>query len=507
MKRIFAFVVFCLFSFQAKAQSGYEIKINLKECKDTLAYLTFYQFDKTYIKDTCTNIKNGKIVFKGKSKLDKGIYSLISQKKSIVFDFFVDDDSQHLEINSSTPDNYIKGLQAVNAPRENEFFDYVRYISSFNPEYEATLQKAKGKSKADSTAVMTAKRKEIEKQLNKYETDFLARNKGSYIADVVNLKMEKTLQDVPKTAKGRPDSTAVYKYYKKHYWDGVNFQDDGICRNPFFAPKLKSYFENVVVKHPDSASVEVDRIMSKAKEGSNLYKILLSHFAYNYETSKMMGFDKVFVYISDKYFKTGKAKGIYEDESVVESIIKRADKIRPLLLDAVAPDLYMIKASDREKVAKMGFENVKTSDEVTKLFYDHQQEINNLFLRMHSVPAEYMVLVFWDVDCSHCQAEMPKLLDAYHDLQKEGKDVKVFAVYNQYEMDKYLKYLDEKKMDWINVYDGIHYNNLSVKYDIYSTPVIYILDKNKVIKAKKIGAEQVKEVIGNLEKMRKENKA
>jgi nicotinate-nucleotide adenylyltransferase len=33
---------------------------------DTLAYLTYYQMDKTYIKDTCTTIKNGKIIFEGK---------------------------------------------------------------------------------------------------------------------------------------------------------------------------------------------------------------------------------------------------------------------------------------------------------------------------------------------------------------------------------------------------------------------------------------------------------
>jgi len=46
------------------------------------------------IKDTCTKVKNGRIVFKGKGKLDKGIYSLVSQQKSIYFDFFIDDETQ-----------------------------------------------------------------------------------------------------------------------------------------------------------------------------------------------------------------------------------------------------------------------------------------------------------------------------------------------------------------------------------------------------------------------------
>ena len=66
------------------------------------------------------------------------------------------------------------------------------------------------------------------------------------------------------------------------------------------------------------------------------------------------------------------------------------------------------------------------------------------------------------------------------------------------------KIIIENKLDWINVYDGIHINNIKEKYDIYSTPVIYVLDKNKRIKAKRIGTEQVKDIIAQMEA---ENKA
>jgi len=37
-------------------------------------------------------------------------------------------------------------------------------------------------------------------------------------------------------------------------------------------------------------------------------------------------------------------------------------------------------------------------------------------------------------------------------------------------------------------------------YDIYSTPVIYLLDENKVIKAKRIDVKQLGTVIDALEK-------
>ena len=82
---------------------------------------------------------------------------------------------------------------------------------------------------------------------------------------------------------------------------------------------------------------------------------------------------------------------------------------------------------------------------------------------------------------------------------KEKIDIKVFSVYTQQEFDKYKKYVVEKKLDWINVYDGVHYNNLKDKYDIYSTPVIYILDKDKKIKAKRIDVDQIKPILTAIE--------
>ena len=118
----------------ARSQSNYEITINLKNCNDTIAFLTYYQLDKNYIKDTCTSIKNGKIIFKGNGKLDKGIYSLVGQQKSIYFDFFIDDDTQKLEIKNELSAENIDGLIAVNSPRENEFFDYIKFINKQNKE-------------------------------------------------------------------------------------------------------------------------------------------------------------------------------------------------------------------------------------------------------------------------------------------------------------------------------------------------------------------------------------
>ena len=43
-------------------------------------------------------------------------------------------------------------------------------------------------------------------------------------------------------------------------------------------------------------------------------------------------------------------------------------------------------------------------------------------------------------------------------------------------------------------------------YDIYSTPVVFILDKDKKIIGKRLGVEQIEDFIKDVEKMKKENK-
>lgn len=499
MKKITLSLLFIFFINSVKAQNAYDIKINLKNCKDTLAFLTFYQFDKNMIVDTCTQIKEGRIVFNGKKKLEKGIYSLISQGKSIYFDFFIDDENQKLDISSDAILNYRSTLKCSNSKIQNDFFEYIQFFENKKNEFDSHLLKTKGMTKKDSIDFISTKQKIINENIENHEKEFILKNKGSFISDALNLKIEKYLKDIPKASNGRPDSIAVYGYYKKHYWDGVDFKEDGLARTPFFAGRLKRYFESVIVRHPDSVSVEIDRILKQSVEDSIMYKLLLAHFVSTYETSKIMGFDKVFVHIVDVYFKTGKANSLYNDNNIIKNIIARAEILRPLLLDEIAPELAMIPIESHGKIAKMGFESAKTSEELTKIFYANNQEIEKLFLKLHSIKAKYTVLVFWDVDCGHCQVEIPKLITTYHELLKDKIDVKVFSVYTLQDFEKYQKYVVEKKLDWINVYDGVHYNNLKEKYDIYSTPVIYILDKAKRIKAKRIEVEQIKSILNALE--------
>ncbi|MES2566478.1 MAG: thioredoxin-like domain-containing protein [Bacteroidota bacterium] len=493
-----------LTTISAQSNQGHDIRINFKNCKDTVMYLAFFQFDKSYIADTCKKVVKGNVVFKGPKTLDKGVYYLVSQDKAKYFDFFITESNQKFTINTDTAD-LVKNLKSTTSKENDDFFNYIKFITAKNKEYVEVRSKTKGMNAKDSAAFMMEKGKLLNETVVAFEKTFLEQHKGMFVGDVINLKMEKEAKDIPKASNGRPDSMYVYTYYKNHYWDGVNFQDDGIMRTPFFADKLKKYFNNVIIQNPDTMNVEIDRIMDKTKAGTMMQKLLIAHFLFTSESSKLMGFDKVFVHVIDRYIRTGMAKEVY-DEKTIDKIKERGDILKPLLLGSQAPDLLMIDTIGHKQVAKMGFDTVKTSQGATKLYYDNVQNLAQTFVSLYSIKADYLALVFWDVDCGHCKTEIPKLLEEYHALKKQGYDVKVVSVYTQHEYEKWRKYIIENKLDWINLYDGVHINNIKEKYDIYSTPVIYMLDKNKCIKAKRIGTEQVKDIVKQMEKEYKSDK-
>jgi thiol-disulfide isomerase/thioredoxin len=147
-------------------------------------------------------------------------------------------------------------------------------------------------------------------------------------------------------------------------------------------------------------------------------------------------------------------------------------------------------------------DTITSSERLTTVFTDNYTALQKLFVPLYNIKADYTVVIFWDVDCGHCQKDIPKLKEVYDKMKADGKSVEVYSVYTHFEVDKWKKFIRDHKLNWVNVYNGVHLIDLKVKFDIYSTPVIYLLDKNKVIKAKRIGVEQVEDVINNLSRIK-----
>jgi thiol-disulfide isomerase/thioredoxin len=114
---------------------------------------------------------------------------------------------------------------------------------------------------------------------------------------------------------------------------------------------------------------------------------------------------------------------------------------------------------------------------------------------LYDIKARYTILAFWDPTCSHCKVEVPELHHIYDSLKTKGVSIEVFAVGIESDPELWKKFIREHNLDWINVTDPANQTRFRDFYDIYSTPVIYLLDDQKRIIAKRLDPQKALDFI------------
>ncbi|MBX9851362.1 MAG: DUF5106 domain-containing protein [Cytophagaceae bacterium] len=458
-------------AFEASAQ-GYKIAVKVKGLPhDTTCYLAYHFGDKQYLKDTAKVDAKGVFTFSGSKPLDGGIYMVVLPGKRY-FEFIVSEQNFSLETDTA---DYTKNMKVKGSTENTIFFDYLRYITPRGMKVDSLSRlftrskedSAKGRflSKEDSTNI-TKQIEVLNKEVMTYRENVIKNNPGTFVATLFkSMIVPQPSKEEEEAAKAKGDSTFnvfKYRFYKGHFWDNINFSDGRLVHSPIYHQKIKEYFTNLVVPHVDSINKEADMLVKKAKADSNIFKYTVWWITTHYETSQLMGTDAVYVHMVKKYYATKQAYWV--DTATLRKIVDRANLLDPLLIGKKAPQLVL-------------------SDSLGK------------YWALHSVKAKYTIAYFWDPNCGHCQKETPKLYDVYLKLKDQG--VAVFAVDIDRDKKKWIEYINKNKLNWINVYDPNYYVSFKQLYDIYSTPVIYILNEKKEIIAKRVGVEQVTEIIEN----------
>ena len=383
-----------------------------------------------------------------------------------------------------------KNLKVKGSPENEAFYTYLNYINNKQAEaapYRKVVQDSTISEKKKKDA--KAKLKEIDVTVKDYKANFMEKNKDKFVTKVLATSEEPEIPEVPKNEKGEENIYFARNYYMSHFWDGTDFSDERLLRTPVLHNKIEKYMTKLTVQHPDSIAASADILVDKAKANKEVFKYIVHYITNNYEKSNVMGMDGVFVHMAQKYYMTGQAHWV--DSTQLAKISERANKLAPILVGKVTP-------------------NVILQDTTEKNWHN-----------LHQLQADYTVLYFWDPGCGHCKKETPKLKKLYDELQGRGESIEVFAVCTELETKDWKKYIRENDLNWINVSDNPEINQNAVNYlqyttikslnfrdtyDIYSTPRVFLLDKDKKIIAKRLGIDQLGDLLDKLLKQDKKKK-
>ncbi|MCC7303339.1 MAG: redoxin domain-containing protein [Bacteroidia bacterium] len=445
---------------------GFDIRGKIHGWKDTTFLFGHYYADKNVVKDTLRLDHKGEFVFKGGKTWPGGIYLIVAPNKKF-FEILIDK-QQKFSIETDTSD-YV-GQMKIKGSDDNEvFYKYLRYLAPRGKEMEK-LKKDMEIAKTDTAAAGKVRRRmaEVEKEVKAYKLQFIKDKPESFLAVIFKASQDPEIPPTPILPSGRKDSTFPYRYYKAHYWDNIPLNDDRMLRTPLFHPKLKFWFEKMMAQIPDSIVKESKKLIAATNGNKEMFKYLVYYVTFTYESSQVMGMDAVFVEMVNSYYKTGQA--FWVDSTQLKKISDRANTLEPLLLGKKAKNLVLPDTS------------------------------GHLMKALHDVKAKYTVLFFWEPSCGHCQKEAPKLLAFYEKNKQKG--VEIYAVNIDSNKEEWTEFIRKNNLHWLNVANLFHHYYLREIFDIYSTPVIYLLDENKIIKAKRLGVDQLEGFIDHLEKER-----
>jgi thiol-disulfide isomerase/thioredoxin len=477
------------------AQSNYEIKVSIKNMKAKRLFLAKYFLDKQYIADTADAKKPGEFVFKGAAeKMEKGMYFIAvdagNNEKSRLFDFIINESMNFSIVTDSL--KMMEGIKFIGS-KENE--DFIAYGKFMNDKYMAFDEyKAKMATDANKDKLIQERGTAIGKEVKVFQAEFIKNHPKTFLSNIININEEPEVPEL-KTKEGKVDSLGRYVYYVTHYWDKLNLADYKLLFTPnMFQPKLVKYIDNILLQSPDTLLKYMDMIIDKAKADKDMFKYLVNWAAYHAESSKIMGMDKWFVHIVKTYHKKGLTP--WYDKTTLDKIIERADIMGPLVIGETIPELYYMDTTAIPFLKRAGFDTAKSSKSMTDVYYKNASEATKYLKSMYDLKSDYTVLIFYATDCGHCQKEMPIVAEQQDKLNADKISAKIVTLYSKHEYAEWKKFINEKNMsNLINGIEGIPINDLQKKFDVFSTPVIYIMDKNKKIIAKRMDAEKIHEII------------
>ena len=371
-----------------------------------------------------------------------GFVNFILNRENVKFETYANSPEDSLKILSSRENEILQSF-AVMARTNQSKLELLMPVVDFYPVRDELYKKIAAEFEA----------------IQKVQLAFLDSLIHNY-PDSYAIRMEKVLQTPYISAS--LSANARTEFLKLHYWDKVDFNDTALLRSNVFADKIISYLAIYQNNRLNQKQLETEFIkavtvaLGAASVCPDTYKFMLDYIVGGFDKYH---FDDVITYIADNFQDPFSC----EDAARKSALQKKLDNFKKLSVGKIAPG---IEVPDLK------------GNKVTLL----------------SIKTGYTLLVFWSSQCPHCTEMMPKL-KTWYDKQKEKK-LEVIAVSLDTSRNDWASFVKKEKLNWINVSELKGYlGKAEDEYNIYATPTMYLLDREKKIIAKPITWRELEQAL------------
>ncbi len=456
------FSLSALFAFAQKATQAVsadydstQIEAYLEGVPAGMAKLVGVWGDMNFIADSTPVDASGHLVLRRRKQLLPGFYTfLLPGMKNL--SFLIDKDQRFtMRANIADALNTMKVEgEGINTQL---FYETIRYQNKQESDLAKTTA-TMNKSAANSPEFIQAKEQQT-KLLEERKT-YLAGIFKQY-PDAFFTKFKIAGQNPEfkeyKKPNGDMDTMRQLIYYREHFWDGVDFNDDRLLNTPVIGNKLKRYIKELTPQNPDSLIKVADPLIQRVLHNKQYFKYFANWIALQYENTKttVMDGEAVYVHIIKNYFTPELAW--WEKPENLQGLQTHVWEMEASLLNRKGPDV-------------------------------RAQDVNGQYKSIYEITAPIIVIFMFSPDCEHCQKEAAEIERIYESWKPRGVEFYGIAVSTTDE--EWKKFVKEKGFTFTNVFDPTN-RAIYAKYFVDITPEIYVLNKDRIIVGKNLHPDQL----------------
>lgn len=436
------------------ANSNYAIKVKAPELKMDTLFLGHYYMGKLYVQDSLSLDKKGVGVFTADKKLPEGMYVLYLKSGNYA-DLLIGDD-QVFSIQLDTA-QMAQSLQIEGSEQSADFAEYARFLTakqselnSLNSLYKEASEAEKETLTQQMNALSTQVKEKQQTLIQKYPNGMV----GVFLKGLMVPELPAWTDSLNCANVDSCKAMHRYLFYKNHYLDNLNLSDVRIFRTPYIANTLNTYLDKVLLQINDSIIPSALQMIERSRGNDTTFQIIANHVLNYSVKSKIMGMDNLLVEVGKRYYLSGLAT--WADSTLLANLTSEINKIERSLVGMEAHNIPLSDANGQ---------------------YRYLYDMGG---------SQLTVLFFYEPSCGHCRKTTP-ILAEFAKKYKDDPRIKIVAVYMLEDQKEWQEFMEKHDMSaLVNVWDPKRVSNYWYWYDTSTTPMMYVMDKDHKIFAKKI---------------------
>ncbi len=441
MKSYLAFIIL-LFALSGHSQQTFQITGEVAHLSESRVLLASFYGEQIHVFDSALVMPGGHISISYTDALLPGYYRIILKKDHYV-DLILN--KENVSFRTDFEESF-DSLRILASEENRIYYDFLRLAGQNRLKLDLLTTLIDYYPRDDAFYGQIRQQYHSAQLIPEHYIDSIAREFPSlYVTRVLKAQRKPYLK-----AELTPEERI--QYLRANYWSLVDMTDTNLLRSTVYTNLAIDYLSLYGNRQFTQEQLEasfigaVDVMLGHAMAEETVYRFMLEYLVKGFEKYH---FDKVLDHISTTY---ALEEGC-ENENIDSEVMKRLKNYQNLSVGKAAP-------------------GVSVPDTTGKMI-DLQQFSN-----------DYVLIIFWASWCPHCSELLPQLKDIY---QKYRPRLEMLAISIDNDNEAYRKALKEGKYPWMNACDLKGWGSKpAIDFNIYATPTMFLLDRQKIILAKPI---------------------